>query len=339
MIPKSMEEFQKQLSELQEKTDSISEFFSILKNNKLSWKDLSSIIDVKKYDDATKNFEPIQFYVAFEKRREALYVLESIEEIKKETHQDYLDEGNDYLSESDYLIDKNHRISEAEFELYDIICRIIAGDNVHITQSDLRYVRGWEFQTPITTIDMKSIAFDNQHNGLIGGMDNEKYNRIIFDMICGNINAEVLKELREIPDGYGWPKIGLNQRVWARIDINTPDDILIEAFTNWLKEVRTLPCFNYEEIPYHLFSEGEVKQSHYKKWHSLKVIPYLDLKIFSTVTNSKITLKNYGDILYYDDFEVDTTEKVRKTLIPMVNEIFGSSYLNNLLKKIIAQGA
>ncbi|CDJ78469.1 Hypothetical protein SMB2099_3855 [Serratia marcescens SMB2099] len=48
-------------------------------------------------------------------------------------------------------------------------------------------------------------------------------------------------------------------------------------------------------------------------------------------------MKQYGDILYFDNFDIDNTEKVRKTLIPLVSEIFSGGYLNNLLKKIIAE--
>lgn len=338
MIPKSIDELNQQLKGIEEEADSIDRLFTILRDSDLKARDLPSIINVKDYDEVTKDFAPIHFYVSFERRREALYILDSLDEINNETYEQYIDEGNDYVTESEYLSNKKERLKYDQIDLHEIITRIISGDNVRIADSDTKFIHGWELQTPITTIDMKTIAFDNKRGAaLLGGMDDENNNSILFKIINGGATGDDYKKLREMPQGYGWPTYGLNQRVWAQIDINTPDEILMLAFSNWLKEARKLPVFKNTDIPYHLFSEGTVKDIHFKKWHTLRVLAYLDLKIFSSVAGTKITMKNYADILYFDDFDKDTTEKVRKTLIPMVNEIFGSGYLNNLLKKILAE--
>jgi len=338
MIPKSIDELNQQLKIIEEEADSIDKFFSILRESNLKAKDLPSIINVKDYDNVTKDFAPVHFYVSFERRREALYILDSLDEVNNETYEQYIDEGNDYIPENEYLKDKKERLKYDQIDLHEIITRIISGNNVAINEADTKYINGWQLQTPITTIDMKTIAFDNKMGGAyLGGMDVEESNNVLFRIISGTATGDDYKKLREMPQGYGWPAYGLNQRVWAQIDINTPDEILMLAFSNWLKETRKLPVFQNSDVPYHLFSKGNVKDIHFKKWHSLRVLAYLDLKIFSSVTGTKITMKNYADILYFDDYEKDTTEKVRKTLIPMVNEIFGSGYLNNLLKKILSE--
>lgn len=347
-IPRSIDVLNEQLADIEKKLHATSEFFSVLRMNKLTVKDLTSIIDVKKYDEITKDFEPIQYYISFEKRREALYVLEEINDIENETYENYLlDEkesiadgelmDGELFTEDEFLNYKKERIEALQMELAYIIGRIISGDNVSIFKEDLDYARGWEFQTPIRHFDMKQVALGHLGSKLLGGMDDEKYNELIFKMIAGDASVDDLNALRNIPDGYGWPTLGLNQRVWAEIDINTPDDILFEAFKNWLKEARALPVFSNDKILHDQFSEGVVKSNHIKKWYSLRVLAYLDLKIFSTVIGVNLTMKQYADIVFCDEFNIDTTEKVRKTLIPLVKEIMGTGYLNNLLKKIIAE--
>ncbi|EPR1089492.1 DUF6387 family protein [Serratia marcescens] len=335
-ISKSKDEFEQQLSIIEEKLKSSDDFFSILRENKLSIQSLAKLIDVKKYDDVTKDFELIQYYISFEKRREALSQLDYIDELEKGTYEECIGSGNDAISEKEFLAKKESDIAAEKIELLYFIERIISGDNAAVLHEDLTYADGWQYQTPIRLFDIKEIAFENQRNGLLGGMENDSYNEVLSRMISGKYNLEDLKKYREIPDGYGWPTLGLNQRVWAEIDVNTPDDILIEAFKNFIKDARSHSFFA-GDTPYHLFSEGEVKGSHIKKWHSLRVLAYLDLKIFARISGSRLTMKQYGDILYFDNFDIDNTEKVRKTLIPLVSEIFSGGYLNNLLKKIIAE--
>ncbi|ENR1380707.1 TPA: DUF6387 family protein [Yersinia enterocolitica] len=336
-IPKNINELDKQLSDLAEEIHSADDFFSILQENKLSAKDLATLVDVRKYDEITKDFDPLQYYVSFVKRREALFHLEYIEGLKKETYEEYLDAGDDFVSEADFIKERQDEISIEQMELLPFVTRLIAGDNVSIFQEDIKFGDGWQLQTPIRTIDMKGIAFENHRNGIFGGMSDEVHNNLIFKIICGDANGDDIRDLRCIPDGYGWPELGLNQRVWAEIDVNTPDEILIEAFKNWLKEAKKMPVFTDKDIPYHLLSEGVMKSNHIKKWYSLRVLAYLDLKIYALISGVRITMKQYGDILYFDEFDIDATEKVRKTLIPLVNEIFSGGYLNNLMKKIIAE--
>lgn len=336
-IPISMKKMEADLAKISDERESAAHFFSILSSQPLSTNCLVEMIDVKKYDEETKGFDLLHYYVSFERRRMALYNIEYIDELVNETYNDFLEEGNDPLSLDEYNFHKSEKIKSELVELILPVTQIIAGKGALLNEDDIDCARTGVLQIPIKTIDMKSIAFLNQRNGLFGGMPDENYNELISRIIHGEASGDDIGCLRDIPDGYGWPTIGLNQRVWAEIDVNTPDDILITAFKNWLIEVRKLPCLNEQGIPYHLFSEGNVKSSHLNKWFSLRVLAYLDLKIIASITNTKLTLKNYADIIYVDQYDIDTTEKVRKTLIPMVNEIMSEGYLNNLLKKALSE--
>lgn len=337
-LPKNKEEFEEQLREIASKLKHSSDFRKMLGETKFTPSNMAAIVDVKKYDEMTKDFEPIQYLLSFEKRNEVLFALETIDSFKKETYEQYIDEGNDYLSLDEYISEKEERINSEFLDISETVARILTGDNVSIFKEDLRYAAGWELQVPVKLIDMKSIAWENRLNGLLGGMADKKSNEILFEVIVGNPTSSHLKELREIPDGYGWPEYGLNQRVWAEVDINTPDDILLESFKKFVSDARKHPAFQNELIPCKTFSDGVVKTSHINKWRSLRLLAYFDLKILSVATGSKLTMKNYGDILFFDDYDVDTTEKVRKTLIPLANEVMSSGYLNNLLKKVLSEG-
>ncbi|PNM24641.1 hypothetical protein A6J66_010885 [Yersinia enterocolitica] len=337
LIAKTEKEFKEQMKAIEIQLENSESLFTTLSEIKLTPRGIAEIIDVKKYDEITKDFEPIQYLVAFEKRREVFYSLNYIEELKKESYEQYLDGGNDFLSKEEYEVDKKERIYAEFFDISDTVTKILAGDNASIYKEDLKYTTGWQRQVPVKLIDMKIIAFENQLNGFFGGMNDKDNNQIISEIISGSPNGDHIKALKEIPDGYGWPQYGLNQRVWAEVDLNTPDDILFDSFKKFVNEARQFPTFQDTSVPYKMFSDGVVKSSHINKWNSLKLLAYFDLKILSTITNSKLTMKNYGDILFYDDYDVDTTEKVRKTLVPMANEVMSSGYLNNLLKKILSE--
>lgn len=334
---KGAEKLELELLKINEERENVSHFFQMLSSEPLSFKSLSNMIDVKEYDEETKGFGLLHYYVSFERRRIALYNIDYIEELTEETYETYVENGNLPIPKEEYALDKEERIISELAELMLPVTQIIAGKGALLNEEDIYCAETGALQIPIKTIDMKTISFANQRNGLFGGMLDENYNALISRIIHGDASGEDIAALRNVPDGYGWPTIGLNQRVWAEIDVNTPDDILIDAFKNWLSEVRKAPCFNDKDIPYHLFSDGVVKASHINKWHSLRVLAYLDLKIISRITHTKLTLKNIADIVYPDQYDIDTTEKVRKTLIPLVNEIMAGGYLNNLLKKALSE--
>lgn len=336
-IPKSLEQLEEELSLIESHQEEVVNFFRILTSNPISAKELSKIVDINKYDEITKDFGLIHYYVSFERRRIALYNIDYIDELTDETYDEYLSAGNDPVSEKEYAFDKSEKIVSELMELFEPVTQILAGDGAYINDDDMECAAFGTMQDPIKVIDMKSIAFANRRNGLFGGMHDESINEIINKVINGSPDDEHINKLQEIPEGYGWPTIGLNQRVWAEIDVNTPDDILIEAFKNWLSDTRKMKCLNEGDRPYHLFSEGNVKASHINKWYPLRLLAYLDVKIIEKITNSKLTMKNIGDIIYADQYDVDTTEKVRKTLIPMVNEVMAGGYLNNLLKKALSE--
>ncbi|MDW3569287.1 DUF6387 family protein [Enterobacter asburiae] len=336
-LPKDANELNEQLNRIADDMETCNEGFRKIRELDVTIQEITDRVDVKKYDEITKDFHLIQYYISFQRRRKIIDSLEYINEMMSETYEQYLLEGNDEISIEEYEVYKKGKIELEQYELKDDIYRILTGDNIDIKKEDLKYADAWHLSLPVRTIDMKNIAFENRRCGFIGGMEEKDYNDVICKVWSDSPTGEDIAKLRTIPDGYGWPTKGLSQHIWAEIDLNTPDDILFESFKNWVKAARELPVFTDSSVPYHLMSAKVIKPSHIKKWRALRILAYLDLKILSMLTNFPITLKQYGDILFFEDFDVDTTEKVRKTLIPLANDVLDYGYLDCMLKKVLAE--
>lgn len=336
-IPKNADEFNEQMRNIAEDMERCNEGFRSLRESNYSLKDIIERIDISAYDEITKDFEPIQYYIAFKRRSRILESLEYINELRNESYEDFVLAGNDDVELEEYDDYRKEQVELEQYELKDDIYRIISGDNISIRKEDLQYVDAWRLSLPIRSLDMRSIAFENRRCGFVGGMESKEFNDVICKIWGESPTGEDIKKLRELPDGYGWPTKGLGQHIWAEIDLNTPDEILFEAFKNWVKDARKLPFFDNTDKPYYLMSSKMIKPNHLKKWRTLRVLAYLDLRILSLLTNVPITLKQYADVLYFDEFDIDTTEKVRKTLTPAVNQILDHAYLDCLLKKVLSE--
>ncbi|WP_140919729.1 DUF6387 family protein [Limnobaculum xujianqingii] len=338
----SIERLNNDMEKIQEEITSTQEALKIIQSLNLNSKDIISMVDVKTYDELSKDFKLIDYYLSFKKRESALEHIENITLIRNDTYEDYvnsfsLDDEDKPLAKEEYEVDKEQQILVETIDLIKVILRILAGDNVSIWEEDLIHIRRG-IKEPIKLIDMKDIAFKNRYCGFMGGMSNESYNEIIAKAIHQNASLEDLHKLKEIPDGYGWAEDQINEGlVWAEIDLNAPDDILLDGFKNWLVRARAHHNTINGNVTHHSSVKNNVKPAHMKKWHSMRVLAYLDIKIFSSFINAPLTLNQYADALYFDEPDIDTTEKVRKTLIPLVNEILSGYYLNNLMKKITSE--
>lgn len=337
-------EIEKLSGELSEGYD----FFNYIRGFDFGVKDVLNAIHIEKYDEAVKDYDGLQFYIAFRKRLEIIHSLDYIKYIEEESYNEYidgyteddiLDEMTPYpLSELEFYAENERSIEDELLLASEFLERIFYGDALAITGDDLKYVNHWHSRTGIALIDMPRIAFMNRYNGFTGGLGNKEYNKIISDAILNDSFSDSITDVRKIEYGYGWEAGSLaRSTVWAEIDLSVPDDILIEGFKTWISHARKA----HEEV----FGEDSPKRdikNHFKlsllkRWKSLRVLPYLDMKILSMFFNQYPTLRQYGDALYSDEFDVDTTEKVRKTLIPLVQDLMEGNSLEHLLSKIIAE--
>lgn len=338
-------------NEIEQACETISEgydFFNYIKGFDFGAKDVISAIHVDKYDELTKDYDGLQFYVAFKKRSEMIHNLNYAKSLEEETYEDYLagfseedfsDELTLYpLSEPEFNEEKSSNLDDELYPVSVFLEKIFFGDPIAITKEDMKYLNHWVHRTGVVSMDIARIAFLNRYNGFMGGMKNKEYNEIISKVILSDAPSELLKSVREIPVGYGWESDGLNRNtIWAEVDLSVPDEILVEGFKNWLVHARGIHATAFGENNLRKEVKNHFKLSFLKRWKSLRVLAYLDMKILSSFFNQSPTLKQYGDALYFDEYDVDTTEKVRKTLLPLVQEILDGNCLEDLLRKIIAE--
>jgi hypothetical protein len=112
----------------------------------------------------------------------------------------------------------------------------------------------------------------------------------------------------------------------TKIDLNFPDDVLIEHFKKWLSAIRSehpQPKTKY------------FKQSDFNSWVLYGVLPYLDLKIWEREKNVRIPNRVIADAIYQPG--VGGEETVRKTTAPLVEYLLSEEALNQLAGQITLQ--
>lgn len=325
------------------------DFFNYIRQFDFGVKDVLQAVDVKKYDEITKDFEDIQFYIAFKKRIEILNSIEYALSISQETYEDYLldfqhddvsDEFEDHpISKDEFECQKQEEVKSELQDASDFLERVFYGDAISIVQEDLKYARGWWTKDSIRAIDMSSIIFKNRYSGYFSGiMNQEEYNDVICKVLQGKHSPEDIKSLLSIQKGYGWQHDDFTKStIWAEVDLNVPDEILIERFKNWLGDAREVHGEVFEKKAEHIKRKISFKPSLVNRWKKLRILAYFDMKILCSFFHQEPTLKQCGDVLYFDDYDVDTTEKIRKTAAPLLQDIIDGNCLDDLMRKLIAE--
>lgn len=99
------------------------------------------------------------------------------------------------------------------------------------------------------------------------------------------------------------------------VDLNAPDDKIVDAFKAWLQGMRGGRAENSiwgypENIP------GKLSDVLIDRWKRNAVLPYLDLEIHQLETGIELPMHFIGDSIFPASAEFDTTEAVRKTTKP-----------------------
>ncbi|HGK7505194.1 TPA: DUF6387 family protein [Citrobacter freundii] len=303
------------------------------------------IFDVNEYDKNTSGFGLLEYYVNLNKRIEVIHYAEQIERYREMTYESYKDEvislgyykqdEESLLTIDSYNEYKNDEILENINKVSWYIDELKEGRCLNLESLNL-CDSGWNFHPrldlflPIKTIDLRTIAF-NQYIKKYGHSDT---NKSIANLISGSVDVSDFETIRTCEFGYGWKNKSsfYKDKVWAEIDISVPDDILIESFRGWLKQAR-VEC----DIEIKGKKNALIKKAHLLKWRKLKVLPFLDLKILALYFNETLTFNQIGSILFSDEYDIDTTEKVRKTLIPFANEVMADGYLNEIAAMITVE--
>ncbi|ATG89129.1 hypothetical protein MKLM6_0857 [Methylomonas koyamae] len=95
------------------------------------------------------------------------------------------------------------------------------------------------------------------------------------------------------------------QEAYLSINLHANDEQIIDDFRHWLSNIR--------ELVNKKSAKKDFCESDFNEWAEYKVLPYIDLKIWSMLCERKITQSMIARALYPDEYEIDITERIRKT--------------------------
>ena len=142
----------------------------------------------------------------------------------------------------------------------------------------------------------------------------EKYSLPMSTEVIESLNRENILHNRP-------PEIDIGDR-FLEFDLNASDEVIIADFKKWLEIERKGYAPNY---PPKSFSNSEIQS-----WCKHQLLAYWDIK--TVCEFEKINIKNHeiGSILFPDEPDVDTSERVRKVIKPKVDEVFTEETCNIL---------
>ena len=141
---------------------------------------------------------------------------------------------------------------------------------------------------------------------------------------------QYLKRLHGNED-FLWDHLDIS-RYYFNVDVDAPKEVILKDVENWYDEHRKKTI----DLRPPVIDRKKGSLTKYKqKVVSHKLIPYMDLLIWGKQNNVLITHHAYGDILFPDESDVDTTEKFRKLTLKTASVVFNKSYYDNKLDKTV----
>jgi hypothetical protein len=113
-----------------------------------------------------------------------------------------------------------------------------------------------------------------------------------------------------------------NNATLATIELDAPDDLLVEEFLRFIKQRRKqLGIKNLKKIP----SKAELG-----RWYVNRVLCYFDLNWWAEINGINLTNEQIGTLLFPNEYDVSLADRVRKVVKPMAKEVFTSTTIRSL---------
>lgn len=137
----------------------------------------------------------------------------------------------------------------------------------------------------------------------------------------GNLNDA------ELTDEFGFFASMGSPLSTAIINLQAPDDVLVEHFLMYLKEAR-----KRRKIPEkkRLISDAKVRN-----WHESRVLPYIDLTHWHRVNELTITDGDAARLIFPDDSTGTALDKIRKTTKKHAREILSKDNIYSLQTQLV----
>lgn len=111
------------------------------------------------------------------------------------------------------------------------------------------------------------------------------------------------------PDPAAW----LGSRVTVTVDLCAPADSLKRQFARWVREARKARGL--------IAVNRAFERRDFERWHALRVLPYLDLRIWERACIGRLTYETMGDALFPDDLDTSVAGRVRKSVKPLADAL------------------
>lgn len=118
------------------------------------------------------------------------------------------------------------------------------------------------------------------------------------------------------------------------VDIAATDEQIMADFRHWLTHFRQ--AINIQA------PAQNITEKDFRVWIEARVLPYIDLTLWSSIHRRQITQNVMGQALFPDEYEADTTERIRRTTRPKAERMLRKEFANALERQVqahlIAQG-
>lgn len=173
-------------------------------------------------------------------------------------------------------------------------------------------------------------------------LDVSKYKRTIqsvgdtnfFDLrMAASDNDEIKKLINAPVDDFDFKKSDCliisrakssvyANRAMLTVDLSATDEQITQDFNEWLKSHRLTA--NYK-VRGKRFSSKDLR-----KWINYKILPYLDLTLIADAEDKILTQNVLGRILFPDEYNVDLTERIRRSVKPIAKHLLDKRILEAL---------
>ncbi|TPQ24336.1 hypothetical protein C2U68_20270 [Methylomonas koyamae] len=109
-------------------------------------------------------------------------------------------------------------------------------------------------------------------------------------------------------------------KAFLLVNLHATDEHIMEDFKNWLIKTRESSS---KKSAKKAFTEID-----FKEWTEYKILPFIDLKIWGEISGHRLTNSVVGNLLFPEEPEIDTTERIRRTTKPKAERLLNSSIID-----------
>ena len=126
-------------------------------------------------------------------------------------------------------------------------------------------------------------------------------------------------------------RIDDDKTVAATVNLQAPEDQLVEDFRSWLREIKAARSLS---VPRKAVTPADMQ-----RWAEFKILPYLDLTFWADLKGFEFTQQALGLALFPGEYDVNLAERIRNTVIPIANRISTYDHCNYMVVQVLKEQA